>query len=244
MKIKALIVDLILDPVSALVFVLVFVSTAQAQTPDHRGEVALDAPSYRGTNAFAPIPPEMHFRNEGGSNGAGICVITTLTINGQYQGIPALMKGRDSDLWQAAKRMPGGHSPDNLFPLLKRYVPGEPYVSYVGTDFTVVQEWIKSGRPVAITTNTGAIYRYQPIHHFVSTIHYEFQKLAGLVDSNDPGLYHWMPATEFERRAIDGSVFWAFMWLRFPRTAETPAEVMVFGATLVLLTTYLCLPKV
>jgi hypothetical protein len=187
-----------------------------AGAPDRRGEEVTAAPRHQGTTASAPIPPELHLRNEGGSDGAGLCVIASAVINGQYQGVPGIAPGRgkESLLWRTAKKRPGGYSPDKLAALLKETMPAEKYASYLDTDPKVLDQLSRRGYPVGATMNTGALYQYRPIHHMVSLIHYRSGGLACVVDNNDPSKYHWMPASEFDRRWIDGGTGWAFIWTR------------------------------
>lgn len=199
----------------ALALVLGWVGDAQAQYLDRRGEVSLDVPRYQGRTANAPIPTSMHARNEGGSDGQGLCVIASLRINGRYQGVPRL-----EQLWQIAKRRPGGYSPSKLANLVELVMPDERWASYVGTDTSVLERLSAQGYPIGSTMNTGAQYGYRPIHHMISLIHYQRNGLACVVDNNDPGKYHWMPASEYDRRWIDGGTGWAWIWTRRPSAAQ------------------------
>lgn len=214
--------------------------SAKGQTPDRRGEVALTAPEYQGVKANAPIPPELHLRNEGGSDGAGMCVPTSVDVNGRYQGVPGLEGGKDSTFWRTAKSWPGGYGPEKLARLVEETLPGEKYASYVGTDTRVLDQLSAAGYPIGATMNTGALYHYAPIHHMVSLAHYKRGQWACVVDNNDPGKYHWMPATEFDRRWIDGGTGWAWVWTRKPSVprSNTPAAAVVaaglFGFMLIL----------
>ncbi len=99
-------------------------------------------------------------------------------------------------------------------------MPGEKYASYVGTDRNVLNALTRQGYPVGVTMNTGAFYGYRPIHHMVSLIHYRINGYACVVDNNDPGKFHWMPAAEFDRRWIDGGTGWAFTWTRLRASAR------------------------
>lgn len=211
-------------------------SIALGQEPDRRGEVSLKQPEYRGTRANAPIPPAMHIRNEGGSDGAGLCVIASLTINGAYQRVADLGEGKQSALWKAAKKRPGGYSPGKLEALLKDVMPDEKWVSSYGQDPGVLDDLSASGRPIGVTMNTGALYGYRPIHHMVSLIHYKTGELACVVDNNDPGVYHWMPAKEFLSRWYDGGAGWAFAWSKLPVTVRTAImSLLVLAGALLLL---------
>jgi len=104
-------------------------------TPDSRGEITLGPPPvYLGIQADAPIPAAMHFRNEGGSDGSGLCVVASVVIDGHYAGVPDLMLGKQSQLWKTAKSRPGGYYPEKLARLLGEVLPAEKWVSYSDRD--------------------------------------------------------------------------------------------------------------
>lgn len=206
-------------------------ATAEAQ----RVEVVTDTPEYQGIKANAPIPPEIHFHNEGGSNGAGLCVICSVIFNGHYQGVPNLNRGKESTIWRVAKGRPGGYSPDKLAELVEEYMAGELWASLVGTDPGILDELSRQGYPIGVTMNTAELYGWAPIHHMVSLVHYETGGLACYVDNNDPGKYHWVSAEEFSRRWIDGGTGWAWIWLRKPpgTAAESATVSIVLGVAFV-----------
>lgn len=196
-----------------LAFLLWFVLVPPAFGQDRRGEVVTEVPEYRGVRANAPIPAELHVQNEGGSDGAGLCVIASILANGRFQGVPGLDAGKASKLWQAAKAAPGGYYPEKLEELIKRVLPGERWFSWEGDGTDLVEEYSRQGYPVGGTMNTGAFYSYQPIHHMISVIHMD-DEWACVVDNNNPGKYHWMPRAEYDRRFVDGPKGWGFVWLR------------------------------
>ncbi len=209
---------------------LAFPASASAQ--DKRGEIVLDVPKYEGTTANAPVPAEYHIKNEGGSDGSGLCVISSVLINGAYQGIPALAGLKGSNLWKTAKSRPGGYYPAKLEKLLNEVLPGEKWFSWEGESTDLVREYSAKGFPVATTTNTGALYNYAPIHHMISLIHLD-DKWACIVDNNDPGKYHWMPAQEYNKRFRDGQQGWGFVWLRMPESRID--EYQALGAAVLLM---------
>ena len=200
----------------AIVLTLALVATS-ARAQDQRGEITLDAPEYRGTHANAPIPPELHIKNEGSDvgNHAGLCVISSILCDGRYQDVPGLEGGKESALWKAAKAREGGYYPEKLEQFVNEQLPGEKWFSWEGTGLDLLKEYSAKGYPVGVTMNTGALYNYESIHHMVSLVHLD-DKLACVVDNNDPGKYHWMPADEFARRFVDGPKGWGFVWLRLP----------------------------
>jgi hypothetical protein len=215
---------------------------ALGQTPDARGEVALPTPTYRGIKPTAPIPVELHVRNEGGSDRQGLCVISSVLAAGMAQGVPGLnipgydertgrnMPGKGSALWREAKSQPGGYSPDKLAALLNRIMPGEKWTSYIGTDPREIEKLIKQGYRVCSTMSTGQQYGYRGIHHFVNDTAYTTNGWSCVVDNNDPGMFHWMPAAERARRFRDGGQIWAFAWLRLPSQNRTPAALLFLAA--------------
>lgn len=226
----------------ALALALLLASGALGQTPDGRGEVAIPANAqgkpdpYRGVRPNVPIPAHMHKRNEGGSDGQGLCVICSLVINGRAQGIPPKIL---EELWATAKGRPGGYSPDKLEALLRQVCPGEKYASYLGADPAVLERLSAEGYPIGATMNTGQLYNYRRIAHMISLIHFKRGQLACVVDNNDPGKYHWMPADEYVRRWIDNGMGWAFTWLRKPvpslrRAATSPAGLIFLGTAALL----------
>jgi hypothetical protein len=217
------------------VLVLLALASQPGPIPDSRGEIALTVPEYRGVRATAPIPPSMHVRNEGGIDGAGLCVIASILANGQYQGVPGLEGGTASTLWRTAKRRPGGYSPDKLERLVSQVLPDEKWASYVGRDPSILDKLSRQGYPIGATMNTGALYGYRRIHHMISLIHYRTGEWASVVDNNDPGKYHWMPAAEFARRWVDGAYGWAWIWTRLPARPALFAGVSVAAFALLAL---------
>ena len=198
---------------------------------DARGEIALESPNYKGISPNAPIAPTYHVRNEGGSNGAGLCVISSALCNGMYQGVPDLADGKDSALWRTAKSRPGGYSPDKLTGLIDEVMPDEKYANYITRDPAILDKLSAQGYPIGATMNTGQLYSYAPIHHMISLVHHQKGGYACVVDNNDPGKYHWMPTAEFDRRWIDGGTGWAFIWTRKP--GQIGAEPLLIGAACV-----------
>ena len=71
-------------------------------------EYETSTPAFRGRTASAYIPPGMHIENEGGIDGAGLCVIASNVLDGVFQRVPELRDGKNSATWKAAKRAPGG----------------------------------------------------------------------------------------------------------------------------------------
>lgn len=201
---------------AALLAAPIVVRAQAPDQPDRRGEAVLSQPVYQGERASAPIPPAQHIRNEGGSDGQGLCVLASIIANGMYQGVQALLGGKDSALWRHGKSNPGGYHESKLEAAIARTVPGERYLSYLGPDTTVLDRLSQRGYPIGATMNTGRNYGYRRIAHMISLLHYREGGLACVLDNNFIGKYSWMPAAEFARRWKDGNTGWAFIWTRQP----------------------------
>lgn len=198
-------------PAILLAYIL-FVGPASGQTPDSHGEVVLDKPEWKGVKANAPIPPNLHFKNTGGSDGAGLCVDTSVTIAGAYLGLEDFWKLGQSSLMVDARKNPGGSWPEKLERELKEHYPNASWYSWESPTTEQVADFSSQGLPVCTTTNTGALYGYDYIYHYIVNIHCD-DDIAMIVDSNDPGKYHAMPRAEYDRRAPNPKKMWGFVFL-------------------------------
>lgn len=182
--------------------------------PDSTGEVVIAQPKYQGVRAAAPIPPALHIRNEGGSDGAGLCVYASMVMAGAWQQVADLTGLKSSALWRYVKARPGGSYPSKLTEDVQTvYGDSARIVNYNGQDDTVLETLARQRKPFGITFGTGRNYNYARIPHMVDGLHYERNGWACILDNNFPGVYSWMPASELKRRAemLDGS-FWAAWW--------------------------------
>lgn len=210
------------------------------QLPTGRAEVVTTEPRLGPVVANAPIPSEMHRKNEGSTvDKAGLCVISSIEANARYQGVPGFQAGEDSELWRRAKAAPGGYYPEKLERLLKEVLPGEKWFSWEGEGTDLVRAYSAKGYPVGTTTNSGELYGDESIHHMVSTVHAD-DSLACLVDNNDPGKFRWVTAAEFARRFPDGGKGWGFVWLRLPPGLD---DSLYYAAALLLASAALLLPS-
>lgn len=208
-----------------------------AQEPDRHGEAVVSEPVYHGTTASAPIEPKWHVQNEGGSDGAGLCVVASMLISGAHHNVGDLRELKGSELWKAAKRAPGGYYPEKFQRLITKLDPsGEKYpvVQDTEADSATLDKWSKEGRSFGVTMNTGANYGYRRIAHMVTGVHYRAGDLACIVDNNFPGKYSWMPAEELDRRRDGWAMYWrvkmpavAFAWWTWIPVAL--ALALVFG---------------
>jgi hypothetical protein len=211
--------------------VLVLVgSLAFGQEPDRNGEVRTATPEYRGVRASAPIPPEMHQKN----NAGGRCVIASVVTAGRYVGLP---REFTELLW--SKSGAGGYSPTRLEGLIAEcnaeLGTDHKWSSYYGPPNAEVMDRLsREGRPMGVTL-TQADYA-SSMHHMVTDIEYRTGGLACLVDNNRVGIYRWMPASRRLQLATDGGAVWVFTWSQLPPIVKiAAASVLVVSAALLLL---------
>lgn len=204
----------------ALAVLTAWPSLAWAQRPTGNQEVVTTTPELDGVRAQVPIPADFHLKNEGGSDGAGLCVITSNVSNGWYQDVPEFVDEKRSKVWRLAKGKPGGYYPAKLKDLFDEAGVKTAWVQAEGSAaelVPVIQHYLAMGIPVATTMSFSQ--RYQPgipdgkIHHMIQTIHHD-GSLACIVDNNFPGTYLWVTAAEYERRLVDGEAGWvvAILW--------------------------------
>lgn len=194
-------------------------------------------PVFQGRRANAYIPPGMHIQNEGGIDGAGLCVIASNVLDGVFQRVPELRDGKNSATWKAAKRAPGGYNDSKLKRLWDRVGMRTPYASVTGSVAevcAVVEYYTRLGIPTATTMNTGARYGYMWIAHMVTTIHLD-DEWACVVDNNYPNVYFWMPRAEYESRLVSGGVGWVvvLLWLQGPLSKAWLAAAVASGLVFV-----------
>lgn len=173
--------------------------------PDDRGEFWAQV-EHDGVTAYCPIPVEMRKKNEGGTDGAGLCVIASQVTDSNWQQIGEV----GATLWKTAKQRRGGYWPERLKELMAELAPEIPYQSYEGRDTTWMEHQLQSGIPIGVTYGTGRGYEYQQIAHMVSLVHLD-SEWGAVVDNNFPGFVAWMPRAEFDRRFVLGiGEGWAF----------------------------------
>ena len=204
----------------SLLLALVITAPTYAQ---HGREIITPVPAWNAIRANAPIGQEHFAKNEGGSDGAGLCVYTSNMINGSYQKVGDLDKLKQSAYWAFFKSRPGGSYPQkwarDIAELEKKTGVKYDYFSYVGPDASVLERVSKAGVPMGATMNTGAQYQWQRIAHMISLIHFD-KDWACVLDNNFKDAYSWMTAKEFMSRQ-DGGKVWATWWLK---PAPQPAK--------------------
>lgn len=222
-------------------------ASAQVQGPKPN---VLDRPIYQGHTAHAVVPVKYHVRNESGSDGSGLCVVSSVLSNGLAQRVPGLdipgpgtsnipgqygkisnAPGKGSRFWKSAKSQPGGYDPYKLPDLIEaiyghkdRAPAGARYVNIQSKDVKILQTLTHKGIPVGITVDGGA--------HMVSLNEFTIGGVAIWHDNNYPGQWHAESADVFARRVICplNGLFWAFAWTKpIPTANEDGIPLVVFS---------------
>lgn len=190
-----------------------------------------------GTRVQLALPAKHHMQNVGGSDGAGLCVYTSVTLSAVYQNIPEVY-----NLRKFAEGRPGGSYPEKLAADLKTYaqrynVTLPSYVQHTGGDDAFLDLCVQTGRMPGITYAGMDDFYDSPILHMVNLTHLD-AKRGAIQDNNRAGkwttdtrqkvLYRWkglddngrdllVPVRQGLRTVwVPAGGGWAFVWLTAP----------------------------
>lgn len=155
--------------------------------------------SIDGTRAICDLPTGRHVQNIGGSDGAGLCVYTSVQLCADWHNTPQL-----TAFQRWASRRPGGSYPEKLDADITAFcasqnLPVPAYVQHVGGDESFLELAIKTGRMVGVTyAGVDGFYR-GPVAHMVNLVHLD-ENLACIVDNNRAGKFIWMTRSQFLNR--------------------------------------------
>jgi hypothetical protein len=166
----------------------------------------------------ADLPVSLRLKNIGGTDGAGLCVFTSITHAARFQ--------NELGLWDFQKQMSherGGGWPSKVDAMIKKYSPSTQYLQYEGGDPSIIKAALQSGRMVCVTWNgyRDPHYHGQHIAHMVNCIAFSDQEVI-LLDNNfigDAELLHMTPA-DFLTGWKDSGSGWAVVLL-----ASAPAPI-------------------
>ncbi|WP_165250176.1 hypothetical protein [Paludisphaera soli] len=218
---------------AAVLWSALVVAAARGQSIEDGGEVWTSEPVYRGVRANAAVPAWLHILNEGGSDGAGLCVVASNTLDGLYQGVPEFAEGKGSNVWRLAKERPGGYYPEKLEGLFRDAGLETAWFQAEGDAaelLAVIEHYNRQGIPVGITWNFGEHYGTN-IHHMVSLIHLD-SEMACIVDNNFPGEYVWVSRDELAKRIVDGPAGWVVVLLWLKGSVNVPVLAAAGGLAL------------
>ncbi len=161
------------------------------------GRVAPD-----GTEPQIDLPANLHLKNRGGRDGAGLCVFASITHAAHWQSVKEL---EDFFQWMFSK--PGGGYPSKVTRMVEQKCKemGKPVPAYLqveGSDVEILKLACRTGRMPSVTYNYSPTGRYggRKIAHMVSLVHAD-DKWFGVLDNNYPGpdKIEWIEPTTFQR---------------------------------------------
>lgn len=193
------------------------VLTAQAQ-PDVEasvgGRIGPD-----NTPLDCDLPADLQVKNVGGSDGAGLCVFTSIMHSARFQNVELLY---DFQSWMRDK--PGGGWPDKVKDMIARLakekgVEPPDYVQVENNDLEILKLACRTGRMPGVTYSRSPTGRYggQSISHMVSLVTATDKHFA-VLDNNYIGTnaYEWMSPSEFLKTYSGGRSGWSVILLAPP----------------------------
>lgn len=169
-----------------------------------------------GTELACDLPAELHQRNTGGSDGAGLCVYASARHTGRWQNDPLF-----EAIFDWMKRHPGGSYPEKFDRTIRQCatelnLPVPEYIQVEGSDLEILKLACKTGRMPGVTYSFSPTGRYggRRIAHMVSLVHAD-HKWFCVLDNNYPGAnaYEWMTPEEFSRTYTGMGGGWSVLLL-------------------------------
>lgn len=177
-----------------------------------------------GLRATVDLPTSQHMRNVGGSDGAGLCVFTSIQHSARWQNLIGLEGYRE---WM--RRRPGGGYPQKVDSTLKAFcrekgVPVPEYVQHTGGDDSFLDLAMKTGRCPCVTYAGRDDFYSGGIDHMINLVYLD-QSSAAVLDNNRPGTWLWMSRTEFLQRWRARGGGWAVVFLSPPPPPHTTTPI-------------------
>lgn len=152
-----------------------------------------------GQRAVIDIPANLHMQNVGGTDGAGLCVPTSVTVAAKWHNLPELYGFR-----KFAEGRPGGSYPEQLDADLKLYASRNriklpPFVQHTGGDDAFLDLLAATRRVGGITYAGVDGYYDSPVAHMVDLAHLDATRGA-VIDNNRAGNWVWMTRTQLLNR--------------------------------------------
>lgn len=148
------------------------------------------------TQIQCDLPRSQKMHNVGGTDGAGLCVFTSIDWAMIYQNEPA---GRHFRKDMEGER--GGGWPEKVTKMMAKYAPEVQYIQDTSGDPEILKAILASGR-IACVTYCGYDCHYQGgIAHMVCLVSYD-DKWACVSDNNycEDTQFVWMSPDEFVKR--------------------------------------------
>lgn len=197
-----------------------------------------------GTPIDLALPARLHMQNTGGSDGAGLCVYTSVVLAARWQNTREVY-----DLRKFAEGRPGGSYPEKLANDLKVYanrynITLPPYLQHTGGDDRLLDLCMATRRMACITYAGKDDFYDSAILHMVNLVHLD-QTRGAIQDNNRAGrwttasrqriLQRWkglddngrdllVPVRQGLRTIwVPAGGGWVFVWLTPPPPPRPPA---------------------
>jgi hypothetical protein len=177
-------------------------------TPTLGGPVAPDGR----TRVTIDFPLALRAQNQGGSDGYGLCVFTSIMHAARWQKETPL-----EDFQTLMRQEPGGGWPAKVDRMIARYAPAVDYFQYEGRDPVVIREALRGSRLPSVTYSGRDPHYRTWIAHMVNVVHYDDQWVC-ILDNNYIGANDlvWMTPAEFLERWRGKGSGWVVILLKEP----------------------------
>ena len=146
----------------------------------------------------ADLPVSQKMKNVGGTDGAGLCVFTSITWAMRWQNEPAGQHFRKD---MQGER--GGGYPEKVDQMMKKYCPEVKYIQDTSGDPEILAAILASGRMAGVTYNGHDCHYSGGIAHMVDLVAYDpASGWACISDNNfiEDNQFVWMSCEEFQKR--------------------------------------------
>lgn len=166
------------------------------------------------TEVVCDLPVSERTKNVGGTDGAGLCVFSSIGHSARYQN-----EHRLANFQKDMRKEKGGGFPQKVDAMIKKYGPGTLYVQYEGKDPSILKLALKTGRMPGVTYCGKDVHYKGQIAHMVNLVGWSDEAdLAVILDNNFIGDKElvWLSRKEFLDRWINGQQGWAVILLANP----------------------------
>ena len=175
-----------------------------------------------GTPVQCDLPVKLMMKNRGGTDGAGLCVATSIQGAARWQNVEMAF-----DLQAFAAKQRGGAYPAKVDQYFKDVakLKGDDVPRYLNLetkDIEIMRVALSTGRMVSCTYSFSPSKRYGGaiIAHMVSLVHLD-HKWACVADNNFVGTYEWMGIDDFKKTFAYRGNGWCVIFL-VPGPAPVP----------------------
>ena len=204
-------------------YLLLCLFTAASADPSGVGAFVSGPRTPDGTEVDCDLPGNLHIKNVGGSDGAGLCVFASMHHAGVWHGDAAF-----DAIFDWMRRHPGGGYPEKVDAMVKQLcqeksLPTPEYLQVQGPEsLDVLATALSRGHLVCVTYGKSPTGRYggQRIAHMVNAVAGRAgpQKLWCVRDNNYPSAdkLEWMTEAELRSAYVVGGGGWRIVLKKSP----------------------------